>query len=1061
MAPEAEAEKAAAAAAAADLGLRLGMSPATPDIVRKPARLCLTTGADGSCCSALSTAAPAPLETDCFGFGSLHLLCGEQSQSVPEDLAGVDCAVSTQESGTLPAQPDESLGKIEQQQERVHNDSDAGGVGPVPTPDKVEPNPWRSRKRSTKGMPRLKVMKDKIMKPKVTPKESSPDNLKKKKNRVQVDASENVGTGSANIARRKLDLDSYESKACFSRATLMGNLRCLAKSRGLQDGKRGKKRKFMVLKHQESGGLAIVPYKRTKAYGSSSALVPFADFAQLDISIKRWKKLKTKVLGLDEETLQIWEVLRKCDENYSESYEGIDIGTGPTWDERRRRIERWVDIFVDAVYSLMGPRKFSQWGGSVIDSVVGTFLTQNVADHLSSNAFMELAAKFPPSKRCHKAEECSNVPPLVDSGDKNLNLDEASGIVDSFGSEFNKNAYSEKEAGYDKEVKRQYGQEYKTIIENFLSNMKQKDISTWNDELMNLVKDKSGHPVVTEITLKKFIATLQPKNTSHWDKLREEAYRNGYTERSGSATNDAVDWESVQRASIVELANCIEVRGQHYVMACRIQAFLTRVKKDHGSFDLDWLRYVPRERAKNYLLSILGLGDKSVDCIRLLSLRHKAFPVDVNVARIVTRLGWVELQPLDGFEFHLVDLYPVMRDVQRYLWPRLCTMDKEKLYELHCLMITFGKVMCTKRNPNCSACPLRERCKYYNTSLKRLSLPSVADNELERSKEQTSVVSSGRLALTNGICPTSFQQMCQSEIRTAEKEPVRNCEPIIEVPPSPEYEYEEALNEQEEPYEDDDLCDLEDIIPERAQYDVEIDLTSSKHVVNTGCWAPNNGEDLVLTNPQCSVGWNKKLKNIGRIRTEHEAYVLPDGHVILEEFEERVPEDPCPYLLVLISSVGKYTVKGTILGVYILLLRLLKPLAYMNKQIPCRTANGGKFPLNGTYFQQNEVFADYSSSHSPISVPRECLWALERRTVYFSSSIHSITKGQTKEDIKQCFMEGDISAYGHLTGIQETGSLYVAHYMPPKKRKKAAKKLNKRARTSPEGKNNEMASPAN
>jgi endonuclease III-like uncharacterized protein len=30
---------------------------------------------------------------------------------------------------------------------------------------------------------------------------------------------------------------------------------------------------------------------------------------------------------------------------------------------------------------------------------------------------------------------------------------------------------------------------------------------------------------------------------------------------------------------------------------------------------------------RNYLMSIHGLGYKSVDCIRLLSLEHKAFPV--------------------------------------------------------------------------------------------------------------------------------------------------------------------------------------------------------------------------------------------------------------------------------------------------------------------------------------------------------------------------------------------------------------------------------------------------
>lgn len=35
-----------------------------------------------------------------------------------------------------------------------------------------------------------------------------------------------------------------------------------------------------------------------------------------------------------------------------------------------------IDIFA-------GDRRFSKWKGSVVDSVVGVFLTQNVSDHLS------------------------------------------------------------------------------------------------------------------------------------------------------------------------------------------------------------------------------------------------------------------------------------------------------------------------------------------------------------------------------------------------------------------------------------------------------------------------------------------------------------------------------------------------------------------------------------------------------------------------------------------------------------------------------------------------------
>jgi hypothetical protein len=85
----------------------------------------------------------------------------------------------------------------------------------------------------------------------------------------------------------------------------------------------------------------------------------------------------------------------------------------------------------------------------------------------------------------------------------------------------------------------------------------------------------------------------------------------------------------------------------------------------------------------------------------------------------------------------------------------------------------------------------------------------------------------------------------------------------------------------------------------------------------------------------------------------------------------------------------------------------------------------GSFPLNGTYFQVNEVnrvtsnvlllvlllsflsqwthflwlylsiqvFADHRSSHNPIHVEREQLWNLQRRMVFFGTSVPTIFKG--------------------------------------------------------------------
>uniref|UniRef100_A0A0D9VG55 Demeter RRM-fold domain-containing protein n=1 Tax=Leersia perrieri TaxID=77586 RepID=A0A0D9VG55_9ORYZ len=816
----------------------------------------------------------------------------------PEECAAAAAASSTQESPPVSECVDDKIAQQQQEEEEEEDEesltaSECGGA--IPTPDKVEEGgtPWRPRKRSTKGLTRFKVDKDKPTTPvQVKSKRKSKENGKQP-------------VGGVKLVRRKLDFEGerveFEGGGEFCRAKLMEDLRCHAKVHGLcndssagKGSKIGKKRKKITGEHQDSGELAIVPYQKAPTAASSSALVPTQSCAQLSISQCRnhLKNLRTKVLGLDENTLQVYDALRKWDETDSESFEGVDIGSGSEWDETRQRFEHCVDVFIATVH---GPRRFSEWGGSVIDSIVGTFLTQNVADNLSSTAYMNLAAKFPPTERHINAEVCSILPQLIEDMRRKLNLNEQSNGADYGNSGFTKPVDFEKEIGCNEVVKGSYGQEYKTIVENFISIMKKhkhKDISAWDDaRLENMVKNKSGKPVCSAMTLKKFIATQEEKDTSHWDKLREEAHSKGYNNIKGTGITNSVDWEAVLDTPEVEVARCIENRGQQYVMALRIQAFLKRVKKDHGNFDLDWLRYVPRESAKNYLLSVLGLGDKSVDCIRLLSLKHKAFPA-----------------------------------------------------------------ICTKATPNCSACPFSAKCKYYNSSLARASLPPAEEHWHEHGKEQANIHTPGSLFLSNVSHIPGFQQVCQPQIEInspAGRESIYNCEPIIVIPPSPDHEYEESHNEQEL-YED-DLCDIEDIIS-KVQYAVEIDLCSVKHMVNNGSWTANSGKDLAL-------------------------------------FEERVPEDPCPYLLVVISCPDEHTVKGTVL-------------------IPCRTATRGNFPLNGTYFQDHEVFADNSSSHVPIIISRECIWNLDRCIVYFGSSIHSITKGQTRQEIEDCFKKGYICVRG-------------------------------------------------
>jgi hypothetical protein len=93
----------------------------------------------------------------------------------------------------------------------------------------------------------------------------------------------------------------------------------------------------------------------------------------------------------------------------------------------------------------------------------------------------------------------------------------------------------------------------------------------------------------------------------------------------------------------------------------------------------------------------------------------------------------------------------------------------------------------------------------------------------------------------------------------------------------------------------------------------------------------------------------------------------------------------------------------------------------------------GSFPLNGTYFQVNEVFADHDSSRNPVDVPRRWIWDLPKRTVYFGTSVPSIFKGLTTEEIQHCFWKGFVCVRGFDRISRAPRPLYARLHFPASK----------------------------
>ncbi|XP_035844947.1 DNA glycosylase/AP lyase ROS1 isoform X2 [Helianthus annuus] len=866
---------------------------------------------------------------------------------------------------------------------------------------------------------------------------------------------------------------------------------------------------------------ALVPYR-----GDNNAIIPFEPV--------RKRKPRPKV-DLDPETDRLWRLL--MGNEGSEAAEAMDKDKEKWWEEERRVFRGRADSFIARMHLVQGDRRFSRWKGSVVDSVIGVFLTQNVSDHLSSSAFMSLAAKFNPKTRSTNETRCedgacvlveepletilptdkiSKQPvfserPFVSDMRHNRN------IISSTNYAPNKQNYASEElilsqdsldsstiqaidesrssAGSNSEAEDQtFGFETSKVPEKVtmfkelfshdnwttpLNNRSQythqlpktpRDFGLLGGENISLPSTKSGityqqkvpsqGPAKPAIGAQKHdlcgedagpeASSKEPNYGSHdplnrqtnnipkgrkgisedekkkafdWDSLRRDVLLNGEKKERSKDATDSLDYEALRRAHVNEISDAIRERGMNNLLADRIKDFLDRLVRDHGSIDLEWLRDAPPDKAKDYLLSIRGLGLKSVECVRLLTLHHLAFPVDTNVGRIAVRLGWVPLQPLpESLQLHLLEMYPVLESIQKYLWPRLCKLDQLTLYELHYQMITFGKVFCTKSKPNCNACPMRAECRHFASAFAsaRLALPG---------PEEKRMVPSDARNPTNATYTTpppviSEHMQLPPVENNGNKNTQLSCEPIIEEPTTPEPETAElSLSDIEDQYYDD-----ADEIP-TIKLDMNEFTANLQKMHDSMEIQGDMSKALVALNPQAASIPTPKLKNVSRLRTEHLVYELPDSHPLLEGLYKRETDDPSPYLLAIwtpgetahsmqppergcqaqesgmlcdrttcfscncIKEANSQVVRGTIL-------------------MPCRTATRGSFPLNGTYFQVNEMFADHASSLNPIDVPRAWIWNLPRRTVYFGTSVSTIFKGLTTQEIQQCFWRGFVCVRG-------------------------------------------------
>jgi len=116
---------------------------------------------------------------------------------------------------------------------------------------------------------------------------------------------------------------------------------------------------------------------------------------------------------------------------------------------------------------------------------------------------------------------------------------------------------------------------------------------------------------------------------------------------------------------------------------------------------------VPEDMDK--LLELPSVGRKTANCVFVYGFKTPAIPVDTHVHRIFNRIGVVETKTPEE-------------------------TDRKDWLPLNEVFVKFGQLVCRPIGPQCSECPLNDRCKYYKTDYLPRTVKTSLKNTSKRAR---------------------------------------------------------------------------------------------------------------------------------------------------------------------------------------------------------------------------------------------------------------------------------------------------------------------------------------
>ena len=185
--------------------------------------------------------------------------------------------------------------------------------------------------------------------------------------------------------------------------------------------------------------------------------------------------------------------------------------------------------------------------------------------------------------------------------------------------------------------------------------------------------------------LDELILTVLSQHTS--DRNAERAFADLRRELPGG-------WQQIVDVPSTAVADAIRSGGLADSKAPRIQSILREIRDREGGFELQRLRRMSDDEARDYLMSLPGVGPKTAAVVLSFALGRDAMPVDTHVHRVATRLSLIP--PTASAERADRVLHDLVPDGVRT--------------PLHVAFIRLGREICKASTPRCRQCPLRDLC---------------------------------------------------------------------------------------------------------------------------------------------------------------------------------------------------------------------------------------------------------------------------------------------------------------------------------------------------------------